>query len=92
MYTDLTDTMTWDDLPACTACLTKEKRIQAAEAALYGWACGHFQQQHVKQYCLTLGFVIDFRQADTAYWKRIQHASDLHTHTQTERQKCIPTL
>tara|TARA_R110000737_G_scaffold187755_1_gene210251 strand:- start:298 stop:552 length:255 start_codon:yes stop_codon:yes gene_type:complete len=61
------DAMTWelwDDLPACTSCLTKEKRIQAAEAALYNWACGHFQQEHVKNYCLKLGFVIDLRQAD----------------------------
>ena len=56
--------MTWDDLPTATSCLTKEKRTRAAENALYGWACDHLQQKHVKKYCLDLGFVIDFRQAD----------------------------
>tara|TARA_R110000787_G_scaffold134878_1_gene247252 strand:+ start:259 stop:462 length:204 start_codon:yes stop_codon:yes gene_type:complete len=47
---------------------TKAERIEAAESALYNWACGNFTTKNVKHHCAALGFTIDFRQPDAGDW------------------------
>jgi hypothetical protein len=47
---------------------TKDEKIEAAESALYNWACGNFTTENVKHHCKALGFTIDFRQADIGDW------------------------
>jgi hypothetical protein len=47
---------------------TKAERIEAAESALYNWACGNFTTKNVKHHCEALGFTIDFRQPDAGDW------------------------
>jgi hypothetical protein len=41
------------------------KNEQTAEAVLYAWACGAMTTAQAKATCLKLGYIIDFRQADS---------------------------
>ena len=39
-----------------------------AESILYDWACGKVTTARAKRLCQSLGFQIDFRQADKGNW------------------------